>query len=97
MGKAKDEIGHSGLFTEKLGNKEGVKPDLQPVKLPRQVKILVRQAAGIMGRQRQLHFVPANVNVRMVRGRFSQRNNLINPGHRRRKILELKSPRNEHA
>jgi hypothetical protein len=28
MGKAKDEIGHSGLFTEKLGNKEGVKPDL---------------------------------------------------------------------
>ncbi len=67
------------------------------VELPRQRKISVGQAAGIVGGQRQRDFVPADINVRMMPRLFGEFRYGRDELDRRREILELKSVRDGGA
>ena len=65
----------------------------QPVKLPRQLKILFRQSARVMRRERERDLVPADINVGMMPRLLCELGDGVDEFHRSDEVLELKRAR----
>ena len=63
---------------------------INPINLCRQFEIQLRKTTLAMSRQLQEHFVPSDIDIRMVILRLRQRAHLIHKSQRLREILKLK-------